>query len=67
MYVVQPLVDVLLLAVEEFDLLINSISNGLVWNFFVLLLTAVDLDAYVARFDLFYFAHFVEPYSCISS
>jgi hypothetical protein len=35
--------------------------------FFVLLLTAIDLDVYVARFDLFDFAHFVEPYGCIGS
>jgi len=66
-YVVQLLVDVLLLAVEEFHLLINPVSDGLVCSFSVLLPPAVDLDVYIARFDLFYFTHFVKPYCCIGS
>jgi len=67
MYVVQLLVDVLLLAVKEFDFLINSVSDGLICSFCVLLLPAVDLDVFVAWFDLFYFAHFIKPYGCIGS
>jgi hypothetical protein len=67
MYVVQLLVDVLLLAVEEFDLLVDPVSDGLVCSFIVLLFVATDLDVYVAWFDLFYSAHFVEPYGCEDS
>jgi hypothetical protein len=67
MYVVQLLVDVLLLALEEFDLLVDPVSDGLVCSFFVLLFVATDLDVYVTRFDLFYSAHFVKPYGCIGS
>jgi hypothetical protein len=52
------LVDVLLLAVEEFDLVVDPVSDGLVCSFFVLLFVDADLDVYLARFDLFYSAQF---------
>jgi hypothetical protein len=65
--VVQLLFDVLLVAVEEFDLLVHPVFDGLVCSFFVLLFVATDFDVYVARVDFFYSAHFVKPYGCIGS
>jgi hypothetical protein len=61
-YVVQFLVDVLLFTAEKLDFLINPVSDGMVCGFLVLLPSTVDLHVYVARFDLLYFAHFLEPY-----